>query len=127
MKNPAFTLVELLTVIVLLGIIAAIVFPTVQKAIQNSQDKAYEEQKDTIIYAAQRWVTDNTEKVSTTSSTYKSIACLKKEGYLTSNKQILNPTTNEEMNGCVTITYDMSHKQFKYQYADTCPGTDICN
>ena len=48
MKNPAFTLVELLTVIVLLGIIAAIVFPTVQKAIQNSQDKAYEEQKDTI-------------------------------------------------------------------------------
>ena len=122
MKNQGFTLIELLAVIILLAIIAAITFPTVQGAINDSRENAYEEQVETIEYAAERWSTDNHDELPTTdgASIYRSINFLQEEGYLSNDKEIEDPRDNTKMNGCVKITYDESYNQYAYQYGKAC-------
>lgn len=119
MNKKAFTLIELLAVIVILGIIATITVPTIVGLINNAKEDTLEEQKNVIINAADRWGTDNVRKLPKTSC-YLEIDFLKQEGYISSDKDIIDPTTNEEMTGCVKVTYDGSKKQYKYTYENTC-------
>jgi len=122
MKKTGFTLIELLAVIVILSIIAVIVVPNIAQMIKNSQESSYQEQKSAIISAAKRWSTDNALKLPTTNgeSIEKSVYDLKEEGYLNSEKDIIDPRDNNEMNGCAKITYDESNNQYKYTYEENC-------
>lgn len=122
--KKGFTLVELLGVITLLAIIAVIVMPTVSDTLNKSKEKTLKEQKQTIITAAKRWGTDNTQKLPDTSCDIK-VDSLKTEGYLSSKKEIKDPTTGNKMDGCVRITKDPSYNQYKYTYVETC-GRNIC-
>lgn len=119
MKKNAFTLIELLTVIVILGIIAGITIPTINGIIKNSKEKAYNEQINVIVDAAKRWGIDNTFALSTTSKI--SVATLKSEGYISNKKILKNPIDNTSIeNACVKITYDENTKQYKYAYSTDC-------
>lgn len=126
--KKGFTLIELLAVIVILGIIATIVVPTINDTINNSREKAYNQQKDNIIDAAKKWGTENIRKLPLNNgeSIEKSLKCLKEEGYLKSDKKIVDPTTDKEMNGCVKITYDETNNQYKYTYRSTCSENEVC-
>jgi len=117
MKNRGFTLVELLAVIALLAIVAAIAFPFIQDSIKESRENTYQEQVRTIEHAAKRWAADNSSELNKT-TVYKSIDFLQKNGYLASNKEILNPIDNTKMTGCVKITYDAEYKQYNYKYGE---------
>ena len=119
MKKNAFTLIELLAVIVILGILATITVPTIVGIINNSKEDTLEEQKNTIVDAADRWGTDNVRKLPETRCDL-SIDFLKKEGYLDSKKDVIDPTTDKPMTGCVRITFDSSNNQYDYKYVDTC-------
>ncbi len=119
MKKQAFTLIELLAVIVILGILATIAVPTIVGLISSSKENTLEEQKNTIIDAAERWGTDNIRSLPDESCDV-SIEFLKEEGYLESDKDVIDPTTDEEMTGCVRITFDSANNQYKYTYVDTC-------
>lgn len=70
MKNKGFTLVELLTVMALLSIIALIVYPTVEDYVSGSKEKAYSAQIDNIEAAAKNWAADNTTKLPNEGATY---------------------------------------------------------
>lgn len=118
MKNKGFTLIELLAVIAILGILATITVPTIVNLINGSKEDSLEEQKRVIVDAAKRYYTDNIRELPTTDSSKEiSVTFLKKEGYLKMD-DITDPTTNEEMVGCVEVT--RSNKQYKYVYKDTC-------
>lgn len=119
MNKKGFTLVELLAVIVILAIIAAIAFPFIQDSIDDSKEKTYNEQVRTIEHAAKRWAADNSAELNKT-TTYKSVDFLKQNGYLASNKEIIDPRDNSQMKGCVKITYDEEYKQYKYEYGRVC-------
>ena len=119
MKNKGFTLIELLAVIVILGILAAITVPTIVGLINGSKEDTLDEQKNTIIGAAERWATDNWRKLPETTCDIK-VDFLKSEGYLESDKDVIDPTTNEKMDGCIRITYDSANDQYKYTYVETC-------
>jgi len=119
MKNKGFTLVELLAVVALLAIIAAIAFPFIQDSIEESRENTYKEQVRTIEYAAKRWAADNSNELNK-GTTYKSITFLKQKGYLTSNQNTKDPRDNSEMKGCVEITYDPEYKQYSYKYGNKC-------
>ena len=119
MNKKAFTLIELLAVIVILGILATIAVPTIVGVINNSKESTLDEQKNVIENAASNWGTDNFRKLPSTSC-YLSIDFLRKEGYLESDKDVIDPTTDEEMKGCVKVEYESENNQYKYTYTDTC-------
>ena len=60
-----FTLVELLAVIIILGIIALITFPIVDKSIENSKQAALEQTIDSILDAAHNYSSQNNIGYST--------------------------------------------------------------
>ena len=64
-KEDGFTLVELLAVIVILGIILAIAIPAIGNVIQNSRDKAAEQEKALVLDAARLYLVGEDKTVPT--------------------------------------------------------------
>lgn len=124
MNNKAFTLAELLVIIVILSVLAIITVPTIIDVINSSKKQTLDEQKRIIIDAANRWGTDNTKKLPTTSCDL-TIDFLKKEGYLDSENEVVDPMTNKKMTGCVRITLDSANNQYNYKYIEKC--SNLCN
>ena len=114
-----FTLVELLGVVILIGILSLIAVPAVRDVIDDSKQKGLERQIDTIINSAKNWATYNTDLLPEEGSVVVEIETLKQEGLL-ENKVIKDPTNNEEMDGCVVITYNDNYNQYGYEYVKTC-------
>lgn len=113
--NKGFTLAELLAVIAILGIISLIVFPSINEVIKNSKEKAYNIQKDLLINIAKNWALEHTNELSEENDTYVTIDELIQGGYI-ENEQVINPITDEEMNGCIVIHYKKSNNKYTYSY-----------
>lgn len=116
-KTNGFTLVELLATIIIIGVIAVIVVPTIINDIEESKIKLYETQVQNIELSAKKWATKYRKDLDTEylNSTYISIQMLKDLKLLT-NEKLKNPSTGGEMNGCVEISYDYDNKIYKYNY-----------
>ena len=112
MKNKGFTLVEMLTIMVVLGIIVLITVPNIMGALNVSRDKAYENQIRMIEKAAENWMIDNPQQAVNSVD----IETLKSEGYLSNNPQ--NPKTKEPITGCVKVIKESN--KYKYEYSETC-------
>ena len=123
MKNKkGFTLTELIGVIVLLGIIALISVPILNKTIKNSKEKAYNAQVDEIVASAKKWGVTNDEKLPKVDgvSIRVKVPELIAAGILEDDK-ILDPRNDKEMtSSCVRIRYHESTNEYKYTFEDTC-------
>lgn len=123
MKNKkGFTLTELIGVIVLLGIIALISVPILNKVIKNAKEKAYNAQVKEIVSAAKKWGTEHDSELPKINKNYKSVSLkeLVKDGYLEEDK-ILNPRNDEDLveaGYCVNIKYNS--KKYSYEFSETC-------
>ena len=115
-NQNAFTLVELLAVIVILAIVLIIAVPGVLSIINKTKNSAYDRQIDMIKDAAKNYVTANTVTWSgdNPKSTVVTLDMLQSDGYL--DKKILDPRDKKEIlcaNVLVTkdnknkITYDV--------------------
>lgn len=122
MKKEGFTLVELLAVIVIIGIIYLIVFPSVTSFIDKSKEKSYNIQVDLIEKASKKWVVDNTDELLKKDPYHLNninltLTTLKKDGYL-QDEFIENPKTKKIMTGCVVVSYQSNKNQYEYTYKD---------
>lgn len=117
MKNKGFTLVELLGVIVVLGIIAVITIPIVQRTILESTEDAYDEQIQSFERAAGNYVALDVYKMTECETKDCSITLkdLQDLGFLPSG-EIINPKTDEpfDMTNEVEIYYTSG--KFSYEY-----------
>ena len=118
MKRNGFTLTELLGVIIVLGMIALIVFPNINKSIKNSKNKIYQEQVSLIEENARRWGIDHIHLLPDSGSYYLELNELVTGGYV-SKKEIKDPRNESVMNGCVVIAYNNEYNQYEYNYVET--------
>lgn len=59
MKKKGFTLAELLGVIIIMGVLALLVIPTIDKAVKENKQNLYETQIKSIETASNMWAVDN--------------------------------------------------------------------
>lgn len=104
MKKNAFTLIELLGVITLLGIIALITLPAVDSQIKRAKEKGYETQRNTIITAARNYSKDIRMNIEDNTSYTITLDDLKINGYL--DFDLKNPLSDKCLsnNNIITIT-----------------------
>ena len=120
MKNKnAFTLVELIAVVSILGLIALIVYPTIASVIKDARENSYQDQVTVIEKAAKSWSIDNASKLSTDGKSYNlKMSELLNGGYI-SSEDVKDPrNSSKTLSGYVEIKYDSEYKQFMYEYID---------
>lgn len=117
MKEKGFTLIELITTIVILSIISIIAVPTIHKAITSARNSSYENQISAIITGAKEWSTDQAnfyqlpKSGETISVTLKE---LKKGGYVDS--EITNTKTNKKFDdNCTKVDISYDGKRLSYK------------
>ena len=114
MNKKGFTLVELLAVLVILSLVAAICYPMVTKTINNQKSKLSEEQKNRIISAAKNYVASTVVG----ENECMTISALQSSGFLEAG-DIKDPNGGT-MSGGVKITWDDSKNQYLYEYVGSC-------
>lgn len=137
MKKKAFTLVELLAVLVVLGVILGITIPIVTKSISSSKNSLYKDQEQIILRASINWAETNTDKLPTeeNKTIALSLGYLKAEGFITGN--LKNPKTGYLYpdNMIVNVSFDQSEDKvskdnikyngnYKFEF-DESSGTDV--
>ena len=118
MFKKGFTLVELLAIIVILAVIALIATPIVKDSIANSKEQALKETINSIERAAYNYGYQNDIGYDTN---YKKLTLdeLISKGFLKGD--IINPVTNEKMNGCVLYRWNDTNNQYEFKYEIECP------
>lgn len=114
-----FTLVELLAVIGILGILISLTAVTYNDSLKRARQQAYDRQVATIIGLGRDWSLKNSELLvkDEKTPTIVMLSRLINEGYVNNNK-IIDPKTEEEMTGCVVITWNSTYQQYEYAYHD---------
>ena len=115
--KKGFTLVELLGVIIILGVIALIAFPIVNKSIKSSKEKALEQVINNIEKAAYEYSVKNDIGYQTFYNKIE-LSTLTSAGILKDN--IVNPVTDEPMQGCVLYKWVEEYKQYEFKYDEEC-------
>ena len=113
MKKNAFTLVELLAIIVILAILAIILIPTLKSSIDDAKKSAYNEQISVITKAAETYFVNSNFRVDNTTPKVMYLNDIKDSGYI-ETKDIINHITNNAMTGCVLINYYSNQYHYKY-------------
>jgi len=123
--KKGFTLIELLAVIILLGLIALIAYPTLNNVISKNKDKLYEKQINELERHANTWIMDhaNTFELENGDSYLLSFEEMYNSGLL-NVKEVKDPRNSENIKGCMVITRNNANYDIKY--SEECKATYDC-
>ena len=113
MKKNGFTLVELLSIVVILGIIVVVALPQISGSIGSKKEKQYNKIVKIVENAGKVYLTENVTRDSV------SIDKLIESDYLTSG--LKNPINNTPLTGCVKKIISDGVTKYKYE-VDNCPN-----
>jgi prepilin-type N-terminal cleavage/methylation domain-containing protein len=118
-NKKAFTLIELMAVVIILGIVSTITVVAINYTIQTSKQRLYIEQIERLTSSVRKWAVDNTEQLPTSEGgvVFFSVSRLKDEG-IVDTEVVMDPRTSTELDGCVTIKYEPSFQEYDYKYED---------
>ncbi len=119
----AFTLIELLAVLIILGVILAIIIPVTNGVINNSRQNAYDTQIDLLKDQALKYSINNdlgTEDGVTKSLQFNQLLTA---GIISELPQ--NPITSEQLEGCILYTWKSEIKQYVFEYSEDCKVPEI--
>lgn len=127
MKKNAFTLTELLAVIIILGLIAIIIIPSFIDTLNRSKERLNDTQKEQIIKAARTWGMENlTLNNGNLNKTTVTIETLQNTGFL-EDKEIKNLIDKENLNKDTIICIRYKNNQYEYTYeGDKLGDGNIC-
>lgn len=118
LNKKGFTLIEVLAVIVILGLLAGILTPTVKKMITNSEESVSEQQIKTVITAAKKYMVEKSDLLpeeQDNSTTIISIEELINEGIIDNTDAI-----DKIKDNCVIVSYSSVYNQYNYTYSSNC-------
>lgn len=117
MNKKGFTLAELLGVITILGLLALLIVPAIDKTIKESNETLYQAQLGTIIEGAKEWSADHVSELPVSGGSITiTLLELKSGGYIPTD--IKNPKTEELFSDDVTVKITEHNSQYKYQVID---------
>ncbi|NYF25019.1 prepilin-type N-terminal cleavage/methylation domain-containing protein [Sporosarcina sp. JAI121] len=102
-NEKGLTLVELLAVIVILGIIAAIAIPSIGNVVQSSREKAVIVDAQNVLAAGNLYFLENTDKTSATLSSGAGDSLI--PVYVDNQGTLSSATVNKTSNGATTISF----------------------
>ena len=111
-RNKAFTLIELLGVIIILGVIALIITPAIDRTIKKSQEKLYNTQKSSLITAVKNWSSNNKEMFINGNVIIITLQDLKEENYIAYD--VKNPKTDTCLSNAMQFRIEKSGKKYTY-------------
>ncbi len=114
--KKAFTLIELLGVLIILAVIALITFPIIDNLLTSSRQQAYQRSVEGILEAAKLYVTGESDFPSNDIKKID-LQTLINSGLL-EDKDIIDPRNNEDMIGCILYKWDDSNNQYQYSYEE---------
>lgn len=115
MKNKGFTLVELLAILVILGVLATIITPVVQKTLKANKEKVYEIMVEQVKDYTKDYLAKNTSVLPDEpgdTSIVKFID-LKKEGLLQIN--VVNPITGNIISNESVVRITKKNNNYVYE------------
>lgn len=118
--KKGFTLVELLSVIIIIGVVAVIVFPVVMNSIKKARQNAYDIQVRDIEEIGRKWAAEHMAYLDYThlNTVGVPLQSLINSNYV-ENSSIMDPRDKSQMNGCVIITYEDFSSQYQYHYIES--------
>ncbi len=122
-EQKGFTLIELLGVIIILAVIALITYPIVDKSIQRSRESALERTIENIEGAAYNYSVEYDLGYPREQQILE-LKELANKGFI-SDKEHINPVTNNELEGCVLYRWNEATSQYYFKYAEPCVRTEI--
>ena len=127
MKKNAFTLVELLAVLVIIGILSAISIAIYSNSISESKNSLSKFQKTQLVDAARTYVAintigfnnlfDNMTVGAENSCVTLSIQSLITEGLI--GQDVIDPKDRSKLDGYIKVNYSASTSQYEYEYVET--------
>lgn len=135
MKKNAFTLVELLAVLVIIGILSAISIAIYSNSIIESKKSLSDFQKKQLVESARTYVAvntigfnnifDNMTVGEEDSCVALAIQVLTTEGLI--GKDVVDPEdTNTKLEGYIKIKYDAATSQYEYNYENESYASSTC-
>lgn len=113
MRKNGFTLVELLTVMTLLSILALMIYPAIDDYIDQSKSKAYKTQIENMISSTKNWAADHTTQLPDDGETYTlTLKDLIDGNYI---DDVVDPTTKENFLETTQITIKNNNGDFEYK------------
>ncbi len=119
MNKRGFTLVELLTVIVLLSVIALLIVPVVENFVSGSRENAYDIEVENIIAATKAWEADNPEKIPDLNEVLEITLNDLVNGTTAYIEQPTNPLTGKLFSLETKITIVNNNGSFEYEITDS--------
>ena len=112
MNKKAFTLVEILAVVSILGIIALIIIPATDKVIKDAKEKVYNKQKQSLLVILEDWTIDHKDKFNDTDTILITLGELKEEGY--ADFELKNPLSDKCISNDLQLSVVKKKNKFNY-------------
>jgi len=126
MKKNAFTLIELIAVIVILGILVIVIMPTFTDTLNRTKERLNDSQKNQIIAAARNWGMQKLSLESNKNINYVTIKTLQNDGFL-DDKEVKNLISKQNLKGDTIICIRYKNNQYEYTFeGDPIAGEGAC-
>jgi prepilin-type N-terminal cleavage/methylation domain-containing protein len=118
--KKGFTLIEVLTVLVVISIILLLIVSTFTKTLNNTKEQAYQMQINYLETSSKKWAIENPGLLSKTTPYCLPLNTLITSGQI-KDSDIIDPRTDTTISGYIKIAFDEAYNQYEYKYAAVCP------